>query len=355
MILECPSCEAKFKIPPGAIPEAGRKVRCANCKNTWHATHSDIFKPQKVSLASAIGENIPASRTENTLEQVDQTPVSPDTATPSVEQAMPPHDSGVEAEDIGGDEAGHDADADIGVEMASSTDPEMSVAAQTTDFIENIKAGLEDIDYEDDFTTIDDDIEEDDFLARRRAEQRKEHAKFSEQRKRKFVTVGWAALVALWVSVIVALAFFKDNVVAVFPAADALYSSVGSIDYTDKFRPAEGETVTPPITEEVTKLEAYIIPPPTIEMVDGQQTLVVKGYVENKSRRAASVPKIELQVVDNRGRVIQNWVHEPKGSIITRGAKLDFETTLSPVPAGVVRAVVKVIEGSKSSVRAEYS
>lgn len=37
MILTCPACNAQFNVPDGAIPPAGRSVRCSSCKNEWHA------------------------------------------------------------------------------------------------------------------------------------------------------------------------------------------------------------------------------------------------------------------------------------------------------------------------------
>lgn len=37
MILTCPNCATKFKVKAGAIPPAGRKVKCKSCANVWHA------------------------------------------------------------------------------------------------------------------------------------------------------------------------------------------------------------------------------------------------------------------------------------------------------------------------------
>ena len=37
MILTCPNCSTKFKVKAGAIPPAGRKVKCKSCANVWHA------------------------------------------------------------------------------------------------------------------------------------------------------------------------------------------------------------------------------------------------------------------------------------------------------------------------------
>ena len=36
MILTCPACETRFRVPPTAIGEAGRKVKCAKCGHDWH-------------------------------------------------------------------------------------------------------------------------------------------------------------------------------------------------------------------------------------------------------------------------------------------------------------------------------
>ncbi|MGI8706129.1 MAG: zinc-ribbon domain-containing protein [Sphingomicrobium sp.] len=36
MILTCPSCGTQYAVKDGAIPEGGRKVRCATCGHSWH-------------------------------------------------------------------------------------------------------------------------------------------------------------------------------------------------------------------------------------------------------------------------------------------------------------------------------
>jgi predicted Zn finger-like uncharacterized protein len=36
MILTCPACGTNYVVKDGAIPPAGRQVRCASCKHSWH-------------------------------------------------------------------------------------------------------------------------------------------------------------------------------------------------------------------------------------------------------------------------------------------------------------------------------
>ena len=36
MIVPCPACQTRFRVPANALGKAGRKVRCANCGKTWH-------------------------------------------------------------------------------------------------------------------------------------------------------------------------------------------------------------------------------------------------------------------------------------------------------------------------------
>jgi predicted Zn finger-like uncharacterized protein len=38
MILSCPSCASRFKVNADQLGVAGRKVKCAKCGHTWHAT-----------------------------------------------------------------------------------------------------------------------------------------------------------------------------------------------------------------------------------------------------------------------------------------------------------------------------
>ncbi len=51
MILNCPSCQARYVVPDSAIGIDGRKVRCAQCRFSWFQEGSGI--PQPIAPAAA--------------------------------------------------------------------------------------------------------------------------------------------------------------------------------------------------------------------------------------------------------------------------------------------------------------
>lgn len=45
MILTCPACGTQYAVKEGAIPEGGRKVRCASCAHSWHQAPETEAEP----------------------------------------------------------------------------------------------------------------------------------------------------------------------------------------------------------------------------------------------------------------------------------------------------------------------
>jgi predicted Zn finger-like uncharacterized protein len=72
MILTCPACATRYSVAEGAVPAAGRTVRCAACAHSWRATPAEAepaprlsFEPEPVaagaSAASLAAGPVPAA------------------------------------------------------------------------------------------------------------------------------------------------------------------------------------------------------------------------------------------------------------------------------------------------------
>lgn len=60
MELICPSCEARYQLPDGAIGEKGRQVSCMSCGHGWHAFPPLVLgKSERTSTSSSGSIGIP--------------------------------------------------------------------------------------------------------------------------------------------------------------------------------------------------------------------------------------------------------------------------------------------------------
>lgn len=71
MILECPSCHARYLVQIGLFAQGGRSVRCARCKNQWHfslPTNIDVVapKPTPAEIFASMRKEEPAQPPSST-------------------------------------------------------------------------------------------------------------------------------------------------------------------------------------------------------------------------------------------------------------------------------------------------
>ncbi len=356
MILVCPSCDSKFKVPDNAIPPAGRKVRCAQCGSAWHATTADELRPPKTAhAATPSGPRIaPAAPQVTPVAEVDAGTAAKAAA---IRQSVSEQDDsafsgGLDENlfDEGNGKPAQDADG------ASDGSSEGGQEEDNFDLAAGVKEQLGDdfdLDVEEDLDgdLEDDDEDGDDIMARRRGDLRRDAERKSLARKRGLIQVGWIALLVFVLGVLGSFVFMKDTVTAAYPGTNQLYDFFASTrsSSSDKYLPAEGERVTPPITETEVYVRAGIVQNRTrVETVDGQSQVIIGGELENTGNRAANVPKVEISIKDGRGRVLDQWVFDPPGLVLRRLSKLPFETR-RPVPADMASVEIRALEGTKSN------
>ena len=356
MILVCPSCDSKFKVPDNAIPPEGRKVRCAQCGSAWHATTANELKPPTPKRAppratqrareAGLGVRPAPVQQVPTAAEVDAGTAAKAAA---IRRTVTTHEA--EVSDLAPDENLFDEGID-GPPADSGDAPSVDEAAGSGDF--GLGATIRDQLGDDfDFGTADDlsaaSNDDDDIMANHRATIRRDAERRSVVRKRQFVLVGWIALLVFVLGVFGSLVFMKDTVTATFPGTSQLYDFFAGSRSVDRFRPAEGERLTPPITETEVYVRAGIVQNRTrVEMVDGQSQVIIGGELENTGNRAANVPKVEISIKDGQGRVLDQWVFDPPGLVLRRLSKLPFETR-RPVPSGMASVEIGALEGTKSS------
>lgn len=356
MILVCPTCASKFNVPDGAIPPEGRKVRCAQCKNSWHATRANALKPKP--RTAAVKPRAAAAA-------MPQQPIEP----PDIDAGAAAKAAAIRRAVVE-EEVPHAADDDDDLfnegnnaPAIDRSDDDINDSAYDAGFDDDI--GLEadendgllpDFDDEDNFESeyIDDEDDEDDILARRRGDLRREAKRKAADRKRLMMNAGWGLLIIFWLMVLFVPIFMKETLTAAFPGTNQLYEIFSGEDYADRFRPEDGEPLTPPITETEVYVTAKLHGDRTrVETVDGKQQLVIRGFVENTGNRAANVPLVEISVKNNRGVVVERWNYAPPGLVLRRRSKLEFETMLYPIPAGANVVEVRSLEGTRSTNEAE--
>jgi len=363
MILVCPSCKTNFKIPNGAIPAGGRTVRCAKCKNSWHAAPADIMrkpvpeqgrtvkKAASMSGSAAVPkEHQPigfdgklddqAAADAASLRRSVQGTVAVDEPK-KVQPDDEMFDEGVRAKSIDmsdGDSEGEDFGISARFKDTATDGVQKDFADDGID-----PDGPDAEDFEDE------DYDEDDFLVRRRADQRRQSDRELKSRRRKIMTGFWAALIVFWLLILYVFVFQKAFVQEDFPGTgDFVYGLFEGSTDKERFRPADGEPLTPSPAHAEVYIRAVLVKM-AVEVRDGEQALVLSGYVENKGTGGANVPIVHVTVSDQSDRIIDSWNFDPPGKIIGKGQKLNFVEVRSPVPAGAWKAEVKVLEGTKSS------
>jgi len=340
-------------------------VRCAKCKNSWHAAPADVMRkpaPRRVAPTAVRAAPTPPAKAAA------QTPPAAVVSFDGELDAQAARDAATLRRSVRGTldveepvvarTGGSPFDEDV-VEDDAVSAPHMDDAADSDDF--GVSAALKKIqgddfvdedEYGEEDHDEDEEYDEDDFLARRRADQRKQSERQSVGRQRKLMTIGLGGLILFWLLVLFAFIFQQENMRHYFPGtSNTVYGLFGGLSDKDRFRPAEGEKLTPSPALAEEYVHALLLPPPdglSVETRSGKQGLMLRGFIENKGTTGANVPQVQAFILDKNGKVLDSWAFKPVGLILRRGGKVNFEEFRTPIPAGANKAEVKVIEGSKA-------
>jgi len=293
MKIACPKCGTRFTVPDKALGAKGRTLKCARCANTWHqdpaavttdAGLDSLSDPDRTPAAAGQGDHAPLA------EHLETPPDPPQGRGRTLLDDPPPANAEPAGQTTPG---GHDLDAE-----------------DLPDF-DDILARLEDQERErsgrreghDDPGLFGDDDELPNVLR---------NGPRGDVRRRRFpamASVGLAAIVLL-AGLMGALYFLRDTVVGLVPATEGVYQALG----IPLSRPGLG-----------LRLEQVV---PTRERVNGEDILVVRGFINNFSETERPVPALQLMLNDTDGEMVQRMVTAPPTAVLPAGDSVPFRMTL---------------------------
>lgn len=297
MILTCPSCGTQYAVKDGAIPEGGRKVRCAACGHSWH----------QEAEGGAVSEQEPyaAPQAEEELEPTD----FGDSPTPLPEPAP---------------DTGDPVAAATGYEMLEGPEPVGYTAVEPIAPREDLAEGPTPVPVPppgDESWPAPRSDEQDWDPEKEIPDADEIHAAETEtprDRKRNWRMA--AVIVILVVLAIVAALWFL--------APDSIRQRIG-------FASASPSPLQiAPGTPERQKLAS------------GNELVMVSGRVINPSGKAQPVPPIQAELRDKGGRLLYSWTIAPPARTLAPGAAATFNSAeVNVPPSGLDSTVTLTLKG----------
>lgn len=308
MIIACPSCQTRYQIADGAVGAAGRTVRCANCGHSWLqeaagvelVDPAEVMAPEPPPPENKPAENKPADEPADTApaEELDNVaPPAEDVPAAVAEETPASEDPEVEPET-----ATEDSDAPTVVEEPNpAVDADAGADADGESTVET-EAPVESADVPP-------------TVRRPRASQPK------PRRWRR--VVGWLVLVAVLGGGVAGAGVMRQQIIDYLlrnVSEDAALRAAKVVDALGLSFDLPGYGLAIRVTGSSRQEKS------------GAPILVIKGKIENLSRRAQPIPKLRAALRDGRGNEIQHWFFTPAGKSVAAGASVAFKTSVVNPP-----------------------
>ncbi|MGE0062206.1 MAG: MJ0042-type zinc finger domain-containing protein [Xanthobacteraceae bacterium] len=316
MLIVCPTCTTSYMIDAASLGPAGRTVRCARCRASWHAggpeksgsiqgfVNDVIAEAEAQQSAPATDANppMPARSASESFANKRDIPAPDDFGAETETPFAPPpdgapNDSAWQAsndaspdDDIGGiDHRGPVAppepvhDAPSIVPPAAPSPMRRPAAASTALDVDDVE----------------------DFVARR------ERMKSKRTKRRR--ASKWTAIVLVLLGFNIALVGARNEVVRYLPQTASLFAMIG---LPVNLRNLSFENV------KVLKEEA-----------DGASVLLIEGEIVSTASSTVEVPRLRFAVRNTRGQEIYAWTALATRGSLAPGERLPFRSRLASPPA----------------------
>lgn len=271
MIITCPACQTRYKVDPKNFGAKGRRVRCTNCKETWHQGPAE-------EASKAVDPETPLDQEKPAQEETAQAAAVPaEAAAPELKAESTPPEPRPEAR----------------------PEPEVAAAGAA---IPEPQSGL---------------TEKIELPSVAAAGPNKPPAEgIPAKAARRSSSIGWIALVTLVLAVLVGGVLARDSIVRAWPPAERLYKVAGLS--------ANGAAVG--LRIEVVSHNH------TVE--DDRTFLVVRGKVTNTSGKVRQVPELKAWIRGEDSRELANWTFTAAQTRLLPGETASFMTRFQNPPTG---------------------
>jgi predicted Zn finger-like uncharacterized protein len=287
MILTCPSCGTQYVVKDGAIPPAGRQVRCKACQHSWRESPSTSDSPTELEPEVASAEPEASQQESETVEEQAAQYSPEDYGEASVEEEQLP-------EEVAASSSFEEDEPLAEAPGPPPIPPETEVVGLAE---ASPSHRLEWVEEDEDFSPF----------APREAEPRK-------SRGRLLIV----AIIVLLIAAIVAGVWFL--------APPELRQRLGIADAGD------------------TPLQLMMTHSDRTQLASGNEFLNISGRIINPTDQQQKVPPIYAQLHDASGKVVYKWTIPPPMKTIPPGGSASFNSAELNIPPAAQELTVTLGE-----------